>query len=76
MGFTITQAATFQEILSKLESPVVIVEEAAEVLESHLLAALTPHVKHLVLIGDDCQLKPRVTDSYLCPRNDMAIILF
>ena len=61
VGFTITQAATFQEILCKLESPVVIVEEAAEVLESHLLAALTPHVKRLVLIGDDCQLKPRVT---------------
>lgn len=60
VGFTVTQAATFQEILNKLESPVVFVEEAAEVLESHLLATLTPHVRHLVLIGDNTQLRPKV----------------
>ena len=57
---TTTGAAIYQELLNKLRAPVVFVEEAAEVLESNLLATLTPHVKHLVLIGDHKQLKPKV----------------
>jgi len=57
---TTTGAAIHQELLNKLEAPVVFVEEAAEVLEPNLLATLTPHVKHLVLIGDHNQLKPQV----------------
>jgi len=63
VGMTTTGAAIHQELLNKLKAPVVFVEEAAEVLESNLLATLTPHVKHLVLIGDHKQLKPQV---YLC----------
>ena len=41
----------------------VIVEEAAEILEPSLLAALNPSVKHLILIGDHKQLPPQV-DTY------------
>lgn len=37
-----------------------IVEEAAEVLEAHILTSLTPTVEHLVLIGDHFQLPPKV----------------
>ena len=58
---TTTGAAIHQQLLNKLEAPVMFVEEAAEVLESNLLACLTPHVKHLVLIGDHKQLKPKVS---------------
>ena len=57
---TTTGAAIHQEVINKLECPAVFVEEAAEVLESNLLATLTPHVKHLVLIGDHKQLQPKV----------------
>ena len=57
---TTTGAAIKQQLLSKLEAPVVIVEEAAEILESNLLAVLNPHVKHMVLIGDHKQLRPNV----------------
>lgn len=39
----------------------VIVEEAAEVLEAHILTSLAPTVEHLVLIGDHFQLSPKVT---------------
>jgi superfamily I DNA and/or RNA helicase len=39
---------------------VVIVEEAAEVLEAHILTSLAPTVEHLVLIGDHFQLPPKV----------------
>ena len=65
VGMTTTGAAIHQELLNKLRAPVVFVEEAAEVLESNLLATLTPHVKHLVLIGDHKQLKPKVRFIYL-----------
>ena len=57
---TTTGAAIHQRLLNQLKAAVVFVEEAAEVLESNLLATLTPHVKHMVLIGDHKQLKPSV----------------
>ena len=60
VAMTTTGAAIHQHLLSKLEAPVVFVEEAAEILESNLLAVLTPHVKHMVLIGDHKQFKPNV----------------
>ena len=60
VAMTTTGAAIHQHLLSKLEAPVVFVEEAAEILESNLLAVLTPHVKHMVLIGDHKQLNPHV----------------
>ncbi|CAI8051442.1 Helicase required for RNAi-mediated heterochromatin assembly 1 [Geodia barretti] len=60
VAMTTTGAAINQRLLNQLEAPVVFVEEAAEILESNLLAVLTPHVKHMVLIGDQKQLKPTV----------------
>ena len=57
---TTTGAAIHQRLLCQLEAPVVFVEEAAEILESNQLAVLTPHVKHMVLIGDQKQLRPTV----------------
>lgn len=47
-------------MLHKVKPAVVIVEEAAEILEPCLLAALGPHVKKLILIGDHQQLRPQV----------------
>lgn len=44
--------------LKALRCPIVIVEEAAEVLESHIVAALSSDCQHLILIGDHLQLKP------------------
>ena len=60
VAMTTTGAAIHQQLLNQLEAQVVFVEEAAEVLESNLLACLTPLVKHMVLIGDHRQLKPSV----------------
>lgn len=42
---------------------IVIVEEAAEVLEAHVLACLAPNTQHLILIGDHEQLRPK-TEMY------------
>ena len=63
---TTTGAAIQQQLLNELKAPVVFVEEAAEVLESNLLATLTPYVKHLILIGDHKQLKPKVSCNFAC----------
>jgi superfamily I DNA and/or RNA helicase len=40
-----------------------IVEEAGQVLECHILASLVQSVQHVVMIGDPLQLRPNV-NSY------------
>lgn len=40
-------------------SQIVFVEEAAELLEAHVLASLSEHTQHLILIGDHEQLRPK-----------------
>ena len=60
LGMTITGASIHSSMLQQLRPSVVIVEEAAEVLEPQLVATLGPHVKQLVMIGDHKQLRPSV----------------
>lgn len=55
---TTTGAAAHQELLQKLRPKIVIIEEAAEILESHLITSLTTACQHLILIGDHQQLRP------------------
>ncbi|XP_060534908.1 NFX1-type zinc finger-containing protein 1-like isoform X2 [Cylas formicarius] len=62
VGMTTTGAARLQSSIQTLKSPIVIVEEAAEVLEAHIVAALTGSCRHLILIGDHLQLKPSAAD--------------
>jgi hypothetical protein len=58
IGVTTSGLSRFRRILSRVKSKVVLCEEAGEVLESHTLAALMPHIQHLILIGDHQQLRP------------------
>lgn len=37
-----------------------LVEEAGQVLEVHVLASLVPSIQHLILIGDPLQLRPTI----------------
>lgn len=39
----------------------VIFEEAAEILEAHILPCLTPYTEQVILIGDHMQLKPYIS---------------
>eukprot|EP00980_Cylindrotheca_fusiformis_P004952 scaffold1051_cov119-Cylindrotheca_fusiformis.AAC.27 len=72
VGATTAGAARYRDILSELSPGVVMVEEAGEVLESHVLTslssqnvgALSRDTKHLILIGDHKQLRPKV-DTYM-----------
>ncbi|CAM9360644.1 unnamed protein product [Ectocarpus sp. 12 AP-2014] len=60
VGCTTTGAAIHHSLLAEARCGVVLVEEAAEVLEAHVLAALGDSTKHLIMIGDHKQLRPKV----------------
>lgn len=63
IGCTTTAAAKYARDLQSASPGVVLVEEAGEILESHVLTALSSETKQLVLIGDHKQLRPKV-NSY------------
>ena len=76
IGLTTTGAAKHHPILSKPEAKVVIIEEAAEVLEAHVVSTLTQSTEHLILIGDHQQLRPKTNDYILARDYHLAISLF
>ncbi|KAK5640473.1 hypothetical protein RI129_011284 [Pyrocoelia pectoralis] len=76
VGMTTTSAARLQTVLQGLRSPIVIVEEAAEVLESHIVTSLTSHCKHLILIGDHQQLRPSTASYVIDVKFNLGISLF
>lgn len=63
IGMTTTGAASYQRLLQALQPSIVICEEAGEVLEAHLVAALSSGCQQLILIGDHQQLRP-YTEEY------------
>uniref|UniRef100_T1IT11 non-specific serine/threonine protein kinase n=1 Tax=Strigamia maritima TaxID=126957 RepID=T1IT11_STRMM len=76
IGMTTTCAATNLEVLSCINPKIVIVEEAAKVLESHIICALTSDTQHLILIGDHKQLRPQVNVDRLAKQYHLDISLF
>lgn len=52
IGMTITRAAKERSLLEMLDVEIVIVEEAAEILEVHQVAALPSTTQQLILIGE------------------------
>jgi hypothetical protein len=55
-----TNGATKYSAAIQAASPgVVLVEEAGEILEAHILTSLGPHTEQLVMIGDHKQLRPK-----------------
>ncbi|CAI6339749.1 unnamed protein product [Periconia digitata] len=65
IGCTTTAAAIYAEEIQKTSPGIVIVEEAGEILESHILTAMSPYTKQLVLIGDHKQLRPKISNYAL-----------
>ena len=65
IGCTTTAAAKYAKQLASARPGIVLVEEAGEVLESHVLTAMCHETKHLVLIGDHLQLRPKVNNFAL-----------
>lgn len=62
IGCTTTAAAKYASDLRNAAPGVVLVEEAGEILESHVLTALSPNTKQLILIGDHKQLRPKYSN--------------
>ncbi|TFK44429.1 hypothetical protein BDQ12DRAFT_672980 [Crucibulum laeve] len=65
VGCTTTGAATLTSLLKGLEPHIMLVEEAGQVLEAHILGSLVPSVEHLILIGDPLQLRPTLNNYSL-----------
>lgn len=67
IAMTTTGAIKYKQILQNILKPkIMLVEEAAHVLEAYVIAALTRHCTQLILIGDHKQLRPLIADYDLC----------
>ena len=76
VGMTTTGAAKHSYILKTINPKIVIVEEAAEVIESHIITSLCSSVQQLILIGDHKQLQPKITSFELEKTYKLHISLF
>jgi len=65
IGCTTTAAAKYTKLITSAQPDVVMVEEAGEIQESHILTALTPSVNQLIQIGDHKQLRPKINNYQL-----------
>ncbi|PKU35329.1 hypothetical protein llap_14368 [Limosa lapponica baueri] len=76
VGMTTTGAAKYRQILQKVEPRIVVVEEAAEVLEAHTITTLSKACQHLILIGDHQQLRPSANVYDLAKNFNLEVSLF
>ena len=76
IGMTTTCAARYRHILQRISPKIVLVEEAAEVLEAHLITSLSKGCQQLILIGDHQQLRPNPTVYELAKKYDLDVSLF
>ena len=59
-----------------IKPAVMIVEEAAEILEGQLVAVIPPSVQHLIMIGDHKQLRPVVHFHRLKKHHHLDLSMF
>ncbi|XP_077192287.1 NFX1-type zinc finger-containing protein 1 [Paroedura picta] len=76
IGMTTTGAARYRQGLQQVAPRVVLVEEAAEVLEAHTITTLSPACQHLILIGDHQQLRPSANVYDLAKNFNLEVSLF
>ena len=76
IGMTTTAVAKYQPLLQAIQPEIVVVEEAAEVLESHIVTALTGATKQVILIGDHQQLRPGTAVYRLATHYNLDVSLF
>ncbi|KAI7869110.1 P-loop containing nucleoside triphosphate hydrolase protein [Spinellus fusiger] len=76
IGLTSTAAAKYHDLLEEIKPKVIVVEEAAEMLESHIVTALTQSLQHLILIGDHQQLRPSTAVHDLGTKHFLNVSLF
>lgn len=65
IGVTTTGLANRISTLRHISCKILICEEAAEIMEPHMLSALIPSVEHVISIGDHQQLRPKIINFNL-----------
>ncbi|KAF5352576.1 hypothetical protein D9756_006113 [Leucocoprinus leucothites] len=73
---TTTGAASLTSLLSSIRPRVLMVEEAGQVLEAHILTSLVSSVHHLICIGDPQQLRPSLATYTLSMDSTMGKELY
>ena len=76
VGMTTTGAAKNAKLIKRLQPRIILVEEAAEVLEAHILASLSESIEHLIMIGDHQQLRPSNSVYELAQNYNLNLSLF
>ncbi|RXW21902.1 hypothetical protein EST38_g3950 [Candolleomyces aberdarensis] len=76
VGCTTTGAAKLASLLKGLSPRILLVEEAGQVLEAHVLGSLVPSIEHLILIGDPLQLRPTLNNYSLSMDSERGKTLY
>ena len=76
IAMTTTGSSRYHNILKDIAPRIVIVEEAAEVFEAHIVSSLSKKCEHLILIGDHVQLRPNPSVYRLAKEFELDVSLF
>ncbi|OWF52812.1 NFX1-type zinc finger-containing protein 1 [Mizuhopecten yessoensis] len=76
VAMTTSRAAIDHGKLRRINSKIMVIEEAAEVPDHHILASLVPSLQHLVMIGDHLQLRPGYNDYKTAMRFGLNVSIF
>ena len=76
VGMTTTGAARYHSVLQRIAPKIVVIEEAAEVMEAHIITSLSHNTKHTILIGDHKQLRPKAAVYELARKYNLEVSLF
>ena len=76
LAMTTTGAAKYATAMNIIKPKIVLVEEAAELLEAQVVSAIGKHCQHLIQIGDHQQLRPSTNVYELSRKYKLDISLF
>ncbi len=76
IAMTTTGSSRYHKILKDIGPRIVVVEEAAEVFEAHVVSSLSEKCEHLILIGDHVQLRPNPAVYKLANTYKLDVSLF
>ena len=76
VGMTTSGAARYHSVLQRIAPKIVVIEEAAEVMEAHIITSLSHNTKHTILIADHKQLRPKATVYELAQKYNLEVSLF
>lgn len=74
IGVTTSGLARSLDLVRRLQSKVLIKEEAGEIMEAQSLTAILPSIEHMILIGDHQQLRPKAQNYELSAENPRSQI--